>query len=331
MRLRRPRASYRLQSKLAVIHECEEESSAGTDPTSASVEEGSSPVTGAFPMQLRKIEVLIKDVDLYLQIPLQVMYPVNSAPKTTGRSIQSTDRKVTTDGVCQTPSTAEQDFHVRLTGTRSLTRRRQFGYRSKCPAPPLERELGSRIDYTWMCSPQGKRVADLTGDETLSSSRTKRARVSEAETSKSHSAGKSLDSWIAHCNLTYIVSTAAKVKSKSFSARAKEQRLQAAKAATLARRSWAFSSSMASILGMKADSKIDAGEKVDLVSTVKPVPLPVRTSSPRQRPVVKRSGNEADEQSSGTEGGDELSGREGSVVGRRRLGASFREHVKYLL
>ncbi len=81
---------------------------------------------------------------------------------------------------------------------------------------------------------------------------------------------------------------------------------------------------MASILGIKAASKIDAGETFDLVSTVKPVPLPVVvSSSQRQRPVVKRSGNdEADGESSG-EGGDELSGREGSVVDRHRLGACY--------
>ncbi len=57
VRLRRPRTTNRLQSELAVLHECEEESS-------ASVDDGCSQATGAFPMQLRKIEVLIKDVDL---------------------------------------------------------------------------------------------------------------------------------------------------------------------------------------------------------------------------------------------------------------------------
>ncbi|KAF9033774.1 hypothetical protein BDZ89DRAFT_1130923 [Hymenopellis radicata] len=270
VRLRRPRKSYRLQSRLAVLHESsEEESAARTEQVDAS----------------------------------DITPTLNASCDRRTDSDDSIDREVT---VSQTSSASNATQQGQST-CRSLTRRRwQSGYRSKCLAPPLERELGSRVDYAWMCSPQGKRVADLADDETLSSSR-KRARLCGVEVETSVSKSRS---------------AAAKAKSKSFSARAKEQRLEAAKAATLARRSWAFSASAASILGIKAASNIDAGEKFDLISTFKPVPLPVITSGPRQPLVVKCSRNDADE-SSGTEGGDELSSREGSVVGRCRLGASY--------
>ncbi|KAF8915753.1 hypothetical protein CPB85DRAFT_1293126 [Mucidula mucida] len=107
------------------------------------------------------------------------MYPVNSTPTTISvrlRLIELTRFYSTILQIAKLLSVA---------GTRSVTRRRPSEYRFKCLAPPLECELGSRIDYTWMCSPESKRVADLTDDETLSSLRRKRARVSEAEISRS--------------------------------------------------------------------------------------------------------------------------------------------------